>query len=223
MTTGVIEVPNNMNLHLSDTEATYCTEFSVTKSYDGDAESVHDQVVETSKRILTIIADNRPALTNPVFVGVSLKKRPGTPEGYMGTAGFMVYSTFLPQRDIHHVIQCYDVARVQERIVFDFDNARYLHDCDSCTFLGVIYIGDVRGEAYACTHGKPDENDSIIVRFSSYGPDYCSSPVSCIGPMNDTHLAAAFQMYLRHYKVRASSRMQAKFTFKDGTVLKVGE
>ncbi len=222
-TTGVIEIPVNMNLHLSDAEAQYCTEFSVTAPYDGDAKSVHDRVVGTSKKILTIIANNHPSLTNPVFTGMSLKKCQGTPEGHMGTACFRVYSTYPPQSAIHHVIQCWNNARVEERVPLDFANAKYLHDCTSCTFLGVIFIGDVRGEAYACTQGKPDKDDTVIVRFSSYGPNYCSSPISCIGPMNDTHLSAAFQMYLRHYKVRGSSRMNARFTFEDGSVLKVGE
>ena len=43
---------------------------------------------------------------------------------------------------------------------------RYTHDCSSCIFLGYYHMYDL----YYCT----SEHETVIARWSDYGPDYHS-------------------------------------------------
>lgn len=54
----------------------------------------------------------------------------------------------------------------------------YEHDCTHCKFLGSDHDGN---DWYFCkSPSKPETMSSIIMRQSSEGHDYCSSPVECL-------------------------------------------
>ena len=103
-----------------------------------------------------------------------------------GSANYEVRSHYPPMSNlytlIHHLNQESDSdVIITEEAPLDLTDAYYTHDCESCTFLGVVYINGTRGEAYACTESNPKNTDSIIARFSSDGANYCSQPVTCCG------------------------------------------
>lgn len=54
----------------------------------------------------------------------------------------------------------------------DKTEAKFVHDCESCDFLGHFFGHDVYLHAY--TSREP----SIIARFGSDGPEYYSMPIS---------------------------------------------
>lgn len=58
------------------------------------------------------------------------------------------------------------------------DTPNHQHDCDHCKFLGNDHYGN---DWYFHEHrSKPETMSSIIMRESSEGHDYCSSPVECL-------------------------------------------
>ena len=59
------------------------------------------------------------------------------------------------------------------------DNPQFIHDCESCTFLGTDIDSDTNKtvDMYFCSqNGIP----TIIMRYGDNGEDYISAPISVI-------------------------------------------
>jgi hypothetical protein len=57
------------------------------------------------------------------------------------------------------------------------DTRRFVHDCDSCTFLGVYDCPEDKAtyDLYHCMQGGPlDGIPTVIARYGHDGPDYLS-------------------------------------------------
>lgn len=61
---------------------------------------------------------------------------------------------------------------------------QFTHDCDKCTFIGIIDGKD----AYVCV-------SSVVLRRGNEGPDYDSIPIEMVLP--DTPFAVALRMGVR--------------------------
>lgn len=69
-------------------------------------------------------------------------------------------------------------------------NPRYKHDCEACKFLG----WDFHYDLYYCDQGG--KADTVIARYSSYGPDYYSGLTWDISPIQTAIVMAKKRGYL---------------------------
>lgn len=73
-------------------------------------------------------------------------------------------------------------------------NAAWLHDCDTCTYLGSAKIKNKTHDFYHCNTSWGE--GSIIARYSSDGPKYTSMPLSCCGVSEmSPAIAMAYQLW----------------------------
>lgn len=76
------------------------------------------------------------------------------------------------------------------------ERARYVHDCEACTFLGTRLKADL----YSCGSG---DRVSLIARYGDDGPDYKSMDKSTLwfvrsgGQHVDADLFAAYDLHVR--------------------------
>jgi len=74
------------------------------------------------------------------------------------------------------------------------ENPRYVHECSTCIFLGLY-------EEYDLYYCPQSGNPTVIARYSSDGPDYLSSMISCMKPLAEARRLAK-ERNLRLYEIR---------------------
>lgn len=77
------------------------------------------------------------------------------------------------------------------------DTPKYDHDCKKCVFLGNFTDDEIDYDLYVCSHEFPFI-DTLIGRYSSDGPDYCSGVyfIKTIAPIGEAYKRSLEKGYI---------------------------